>query len=717
VIKLLPEQPKPDPQPDSRHFNHSQVSHLQDPPSSLQLEVELEEEDHGPATQPASHCMNGPADLSVNTLGSHLKNLRESDFRFELEPKTSKNTSTFEVDNKSSPNGGKFSKSMRNYNLLSDACDGEESSNNKNPPAGPRHLPPESGKRPKRISPQAPAAKEPRHRSSAVDGIKIEFRRDVLLIFTDSQNLDSVPIDQLKVSNIHDISKNVLDKLNLDTIDHQDYLFLESKLESALQFKRIAANSLESRKPPAERDAACKSDSKENSSLNESFTHSMEDQLTLKIHQLSSIYTKEYLEKVLKSSWREEGMHEMTLRHEAELTAISKLHTLQKQVLLDEMARRRNNVILIKRRMKHVKKDRRPPHEESSSRFEDFESHSIKSSVGPSFRGSTYDPMPDDLSKIHFQPHRDHGFCPREDQDLVDNPLLAADICLPAPGPEDRPKSASPDPLASRKQPEDASPAPAISKGLPPLLPNKPSSGCCSISPPPQPPAGGFSSNADLPVLKLKTLLVCSHFRDSSRVDSATQQTLTQRTCEDHSLNRSARAAPREEVFSLQTLSPLQRSGSFGFESLLESFQVPPTHQKLPAWTACPCTGSGSRETLEEVSLLQRGLQLLFPESEVCVSGVLDPPTLRLLEKFQESCGLQPLAKVTQEAWTALRSSRRSPRSRPPEGRKASAGHDPARKAESRSGQRAETKARRASLARHALLRTGGAPKPHVKKH
>lgn len=591
VIKLLPEPPKPEQPADPKHFNQSFISHHHDPSNSLQLEIELEEENNGPPTHPASHCMNAPADLSVNTLGSNLKYLKESDFRYELEPNTSKNTSTFEVDNKSSPNGGLVSKSMRNYNLLSDACDGDESSNKKNTPAA-RHNQPESTKHIKRPSPQTQAKREPRHRNSVIDDIKIEFRRDVLLIFTDTQNLDSVPIDQLQVSNIHDISKNVLDKLNLGSVDPNDYLFLESKLESALQFKRIAANSMESRKPPAEREVACKSDSKENSSLNGSFTHSMEDQLTSKINQLSAIYTKEYLEKVLKSSWREEGMHEMTLRHEAELTEISKLHTLQKQVLLDEMARRRNNVILIKRRMKHVKKVR-PPHEESTSRFDDLESHSVKSSAGPSFRGSTYDPMPDDLSKINFQPNKDNEFCHRDDQDLINNPLLAADICLPDPKPGELPKQAPllPDLLEDRKKQEDQGPAPGLAKEASQLqLPNKTPPGSCSISPVLKPlwspevdrsakkPAG-FASYGEVPLLKLKTLPVGSTQKDPPRQESSGPATLTQRTCDEKSLNRSSRnAAPREEVFSLQNLSPLQRSSSFCFDSLMESFQVVSAH-------------------------------------------------------------------------------------------------------------------------------------------
>lgn len=77
-------------------------------------------------------------------------------------------------------------------------------------------------------------------RNFVIDDLQIEFRGDELHLYNDKDEIDHVPIDSLKVSTIQDISKNILDRLPIDTLDHDDQFLLESKLGKVLPHVKVA---------------------------------------------------------------------------------------------------------------------------------------------------------------------------------------------------------------------------------------------------------------------------------------------------------------------------------------------------------------------------------------------------------------------------------------------------------------------------------------------
>jgi hypothetical protein len=112
--------------------------------------------------------------------------------------------------------------------------------------------------------------------------------------------------------------------------------------------------------------------------------------LLSQVKELSSIYRREYLNKVFYDQWRFEGMHQMNLRHQAEMNEIKKLHAEQKQELLNEMKRRRDNIRRIQKKMQHLKKKGGAPDLENSSQaFNDLDSCSYRSK-DISLRDSTF---------------------------------------------------------------------------------------------------------------------------------------------------------------------------------------------------------------------------------------------------------------------------------------------------------------------------------------
>lgn len=90
--------------------------------------------------------------------------------------------------------------------------------------------------KPTRSNMQAPAGisseeqKKKKDKLSIIEDIKLEFHGDELHIINNLNEDIDIPLDSLKVSTIHDISKNIQDKLNLDPLDHEELLLLESKL-------------------------------------------------------------------------------------------------------------------------------------------------------------------------------------------------------------------------------------------------------------------------------------------------------------------------------------------------------------------------------------------------------------------------------------------------------------------------------------------------------
>jgi len=189
--------------------------------------------------------------------------------------------------------------------------------------------------------------KKKKEKLSIIEDMKLEFHGDELHIINNLNEDIDIPLDSLKVSTIHDISKNIQDKLQLDTLDHEELFLLESKLGSALRFKELAAgNSKDQAKKLVEKDTRDPEQivNHDTDSLLEDMFDTEEDLLMMQTQAFEAIYKKEYLSKVLSESWRDESIHQMSLRHEAELNELKKMHTQQKQELLDEMRRRKEKV-------------------------------------------------------------------------------------------------------------------------------------------------------------------------------------------------------------------------------------------------------------------------------------------------------------------------------------------------------------------------------------
>lgn len=72
--------------------------------------------------------------------------------------------------------------------------------------------------------------KKKKEKLSIIEDMKLEFHGDELHIINNLNEDIDIPLDSLKVSTIHDISKNIQDKLHLDVLDHDELLLLESKL-------------------------------------------------------------------------------------------------------------------------------------------------------------------------------------------------------------------------------------------------------------------------------------------------------------------------------------------------------------------------------------------------------------------------------------------------------------------------------------------------------
>jgi hypothetical protein len=74
--------------------------------------------------------------------------------------------------------------------------------------------------------------KKKKDRMSIIEDMKLEVYGDELHIINNLNEEIDIPLDSLKVSTIHDISKNIQDKLQLDTLDQDEQFLLESKLGS-----------------------------------------------------------------------------------------------------------------------------------------------------------------------------------------------------------------------------------------------------------------------------------------------------------------------------------------------------------------------------------------------------------------------------------------------------------------------------------------------------
>ena len=204
-------------------------------------------------------------------------------------------------------------------------------------------------------------------------------------------------------------------------------------LGSALRFKELAAgNCKDNAKRMTEKDTRDQDQiaNQDTDILLDDVFDTEEDLLMIQTQAFEGIYKKEYLSKVLSESWRDESIHQMSLRHEAELNELKKMHTQQKQELLDEMRRRKDKVRRIGERMRHVRKHRKEYNEgESISQLMEFESNSVRSK-DVAFKSSfmiTDDLLIDNLSRINV-PHTstEAEFNHRDDAELLTNPLLSS---------------------------------------------------------------------------------------------------------------------------------------------------------------------------------------------------------------------------------------------------------------------------------------------------
>lgn len=372
-------------------------------------------------------------------LHSFFSKPNQDDKRENNEPNTSRNLST--KDHDKSVNKRKMSKSLKNFNPHGDSHIENDDSfirRNNGAPKTPTLIPAKESRDSREPSkllsharpPTSEHAQKKRDNLSKIEDVKVEIRGDELLIFNTREELDNVPIDSLKASTIHDLSKNIIDKLNLDTIDHDEQLLLGSKLSSALRFVEVATKDQKKIVEKAERETReNEATYPPNDTMFEVVSNCEEDLLMIQIDQFQSIYKKEYLDKVLGDTWRDEGMHQMSLRHEAELNQLKKMHTEQMQELIDEMRRRKHRVKRIEQRMKHVGHIKKEYHEqESTSQLMEFESNSMRSR-DHSFRGlfSNHDHLTDNLSRINVPVagHRDNEFNHRDEHDLIAIPLFS----------------------------------------------------------------------------------------------------------------------------------------------------------------------------------------------------------------------------------------------------------------------------------------------------
>jgi hypothetical protein len=157
-----------------------------------------------------------------------------------------------------------------------------------------------------------------------------------------------------------------------------------------LRFKEFAASVKEMKNRKGDENNMLDEHENNDESVFDAISQSDDDLLLSQVKELSCIYRREYLNKVFFDQWRYEGMHQMNLRHQAEMNEIKKLHAEQKQELLNEMKRRRDNIRRIQKKMQHLKKKGGVPDLENSSQvFNDLDSCSNRSK-DISLRDSTF---------------------------------------------------------------------------------------------------------------------------------------------------------------------------------------------------------------------------------------------------------------------------------------------------------------------------------------
>lgn len=80
--------------------------------------------------------------------------------------------------------------------------------------------------------------KKKKDKISIIEDMKLEVYENELHIIN-NLNEEIIPLDSLKVSTIHDISKNIQDKFHMDTLDQDEQFLLESKLGKIPLYKAV----------------------------------------------------------------------------------------------------------------------------------------------------------------------------------------------------------------------------------------------------------------------------------------------------------------------------------------------------------------------------------------------------------------------------------------------------------------------------------------------
>lgn len=84
--------------------------------------------------------------------------------------------------------------------------------------------------------------KKKKDKISIIEDMKLEVYENELHIIN-NLNEEVIPLDSLKVSTIHDISKNIQDKFQMDTLDQDEQFLLESKLGNLHLLKEVPSDS------------------------------------------------------------------------------------------------------------------------------------------------------------------------------------------------------------------------------------------------------------------------------------------------------------------------------------------------------------------------------------------------------------------------------------------------------------------------------------------
>lgn len=180
---------------------------------------------------------------------------------------------------------------------------------------------------------------------SPLDQVHFDINENDVQIRMDQEILESIAIDDLNEHSINDISRNLVDRLNL-SLDSQ--FQVQSRLESFLRLKE-ALSGLEDHTLNHKIEDSTKH-GEYSRVLDSSRSSCDDDELIEHMKNFRKVYKEQYL--IDMKDWMIETLQMMDLRHEAEINELRRLHTEQKQIWLDEMKSRRHRAKDINQKMR-----------------------------------------------------------------------------------------------------------------------------------------------------------------------------------------------------------------------------------------------------------------------------------------------------------------------------------------------------------------------------